>query len=89
MIHKDIKAGNVLLDSELNARLSDFGLAKLYKRDTNPSTTRVVGTLGYLAPKLTHTGKPTKSIDVLAFGALLQEVVCGRRPIELKHCLRS
>nr|XP_023893088.1 L-type lectin-domain containing receptor kinase S.4-like [Quercus suber] len=84
VIHRDIKAGNILLDSELNARLSDFGLAKLYERGTNPSTTRVVGTLGYLAPELTRTGKPTKSTDVFAFGALLLEVVCGRRPIELK-----
>lgn len=84
VIHRDIKAGNVLLDSELNGRLGDFGLAKLYERGTNPSTTRVVGTLGYLAPELTRTGKPTTSSDVYAFGALLLEVVCGRRPIEPK-----
>uniref|UniRef100_A0A2C9V2V0 non-specific serine/threonine protein kinase n=1 Tax=Manihot esculenta TaxID=3983 RepID=A0A2C9V2V0_MANES len=84
VIHRDIKAGNVLLDSELNGRLGDFGLAKLYERGTNPSTTRVVGTLGYLAPELTRTGKPTTSSDVFAFGALLLEVVCGRRPIEPK-----
>ncbi|KAF2318835.1 hypothetical protein GH714_011069 [Hevea brasiliensis] len=81
---RDIKAGNVLLDSELNGRLGDFGLAKLYERGSNPSTTRVVGTLGYLAPELTRTGKPTTSSDVFAFGALLLEVVCGRRPIEPK-----
>ncbi|XP_015577921.2 L-type lectin-domain containing receptor kinase S.4 [Ricinus communis] len=84
VIHRDIKAGNVLLDSELNGRLGDFGLAKLYERGSNPSTTRVVGTLGYLAPELTRTGKPTASSDVFAFGALLLEVVCGRRPIEPK-----
>ncbi|XP_065871648.1 L-type lectin-domain containing receptor kinase S.4 [Euphorbia lathyris] len=84
VIHRDIKAGNVLLDSELNGRLGDFGLAKLYERGTNPSTTRVVGTLGYLAPESTRTGKPTTSSDVFAFGALLLEVVCGRRPIEPK-----
>ncbi|KAF2296099.1 hypothetical protein GH714_036138 [Hevea brasiliensis] len=84
VIHRDIKAGNVLLDSELNGSLGDFGLAKLYERGTNPSTTRVVGTLGYLAPELTRTGKPTTSSDVFAFGALLLEVVCGRRPIEPK-----
>ncbi|KAJ7964548.1 Lectin receptor kinase [Quillaja saponaria] len=84
VIHRDIKAGNVLLDSELNGRLGDFGLAKLYEHGSNPSTTRVVGTLGYLAPELTRTGKPTKSSDVFAFGALLLEVVCGRRPIEPK-----
>ncbi|GMY08471.1 L-type lectin-domain containing receptor kinase S.4-like [Fagus crenata] len=84
VVHRDIKAGNVLLDSEFNGRLSDFGLAKLYERGSNPSTTKVVGTLGYLAPELTRTGKPTTSSDVFAFGALLLEVVCGRRPIEPK-----
>ncbi|GLT93060.1 hypothetical protein SLE2022_108660 [Rubroshorea leprosula] len=84
VIHRDIKAGNVLLDSELNGKLGDFGLAKLYERGANPSTTRVVGTLGYLAPELTRTGKPNTSSDVFAFGALLLEVVCGRRPNEPK-----
>lgn len=84
VIHRDIKAGNILLDSELNGRLGDFGLAKLYEHGSNPSTTRVVGTLGYLAPELTRTGKPTRSSDVFAFGALLLEVVCGRRPVEAK-----
>lgn len=84
VIHRDIKAGNVLLDSEMNGRLGDFGLAKLYEHGTNPSTTRVVGTLGYLAPELTRTGKPTTASDVFSFGALLLEVVCGRRPIDAK-----
>ncbi|KAM7270608.1 hypothetical protein ACFE04_029822 [Oxalis oulophora] len=84
VIHRDVKAGNVLLDSELNGRLGDFGLAKLYERGSNPSTTRVVGTLGYLAPELTRTGKPTTNSDVFAFGALILEVVCGRKPIEPK-----
>lgn len=84
VIHRDIKAGNVLLDSEMNGRLGDFGLAKLCEHGSNPSTTRVVGTLGYLAPELTRTGKPTTSSDIFAFGALLLEVACGRRPIEPK-----
>ncbi|KAB1217835.1 L-type lectin-domain containing receptor kinase S.4 [Morella rubra] len=82
VVHRDIKAANVLLDSEFNARLSDFGLAKLYERGSNPRTTKVVGTLGYVAPELTRTGKSTTSSDVFAFGALLLEVVCGRRPID-------
>ncbi|XP_061955705.1 L-type lectin-domain containing receptor kinase S.4-like [Populus nigra] len=84
VIHRDVKASNVLLDEELNGRLSDFGLARLYEHGANPNTTRVVGTLGYLAPELPRTGKATESSDVYAFGALLLEVVCARRPIEPK-----
>lgn len=84
VIHRDVKASNVLLDEELNGRLSDFGLARLYEHGANPNTTRVVGTLGYLAPELPRTGKATENSDVYAFGALLLEVVCGRRPIEPK-----
>ncbi|KAF9665110.1 hypothetical protein SADUNF_Sadunf16G0088100 [Salix dunnii] len=84
VIHRDVKASNVLLDGELNGRLGDFGLARLYEHGANPNTTRVVGTLGYLAPELPRTGKATESSDVYAFGALLLEVVCGRRPVEPK-----
>ncbi|KAA3464893.1 L-type lectin-domain containing receptor kinase S.4-like [Gossypium australe] len=82
VIHRDVKASNVLLDDELNGKLGDFGLAKLYEHGSNPGTTRVVGTLGYLAPELPKTGKATTSSDVYAFGAFLLEVACGRRPIE-------
>ncbi|XP_062201681.1 L-type lectin-domain containing receptor kinase S.4-like [Phragmites australis] len=82
VLHRDVKASNVLLDGDMSARLGDFGLAKLHERGANPSTTRVVGTLGYLAPELTRTGKATASADVFAFGALVLEVVAGRRPIE-------
>ncbi|XP_058751217.1 L-type lectin-domain containing receptor kinase S.4-like [Vicia villosa] len=84
VIHRDVKASNVLLDFELNGRLGDFGLARLYEHGANPGTTRVVGTLGYLAPELPRTGRATTSSDVFAFGALLLEVACGRRPIEPK-----
>lgn len=84
VIHRDIKASNVLLDNELNGRVGDFGLARLYEHGSNPGTTRVVGTLGYLAPELSRTGKATTNSDVFAFGALLLEVTCGRRPIEAK-----
>ncbi|KAG5060154.1 hypothetical protein AAZX31_01G092200 [Glycine max] len=84
VIHRDVKASNVLLDGELNGRLGDFGLARLYEHGTNPSTTRVVGTLGYLAPEVPRTGKATPSSDVFAFGALLLEVACGLRPLEPK-----
>ncbi|TKY65993.1 L-type lectin-domain containing receptor kinase IV.1 [Spatholobus suberectus] len=82
VVHRDIKASNVLLDAELNGRLGDFGLSRLYDHGTDPHTTHVVGTLGYLAPEHTRTGKATTSSDVFAFGAFMLEVVCGRRPIE-------
>ncbi|KAF7845462.1 L-type lectin-domain containing receptor kinase S.4-like [Senna tora] len=82
VIHRDVKASNVLLDCELNGRLGDFGLARLYDHGSDPQTTHVVGTLGYLAPEQTRTGKATTSSDVFAFGAFMLEVVCGRRPIE-------
>ncbi|GLT36116.1 hypothetical protein SLA2020_105180 [Shorea laevis] len=82
VIHRDVKASNVLLDCELNGRLGDFGLARLYDHGTDPQTTHVVGTLGYLAPEHTRTRKATTSTDLFAFGAFLLEVACGRRPIE-------
>lgn len=72
----------MLLDGEMNGRLGDFGLARLYDHGTNPQTTHVVGTMGYLAPELIHTGKATPLTDVFAFGVFLLEFTCGRRPIE-------
>ncbi|KAL3839495.1 hypothetical protein ACJIZ3_024086 [Penstemon smallii] len=66
VVHRDIKASNVLL----------------YDHGSDPQTTHVVGTLGYLAPEHTRTGKATTSTDVYAFGAFLLEVACGRRPVE-------
>ncbi|KAL6138759.1 hypothetical protein ACLB2K_064038 [Fragaria x ananassa] len=84
VIHRDVKASNVLLDGELNGRLGDFGLARLYDHGTDPQTTHIVGTLGYLAPEHTRTGRATTSTDVFAFGAFLLEVACGKRPIEIQ-----
>ncbi|KAI3992243.1 hypothetical protein MKX01_029964 [Papaver californicum] len=80
VIHRDIKSSNVLLDGQMNARLGDFGLAKLYDHGADSApTSRVVGTMGYIAPEM-HYGMPSTQTDVYAFGAFLLEVACGRRP---------
>jgi serine/threonine protein kinase len=63
VVHRDVKASNVLLDAEMNSRLGDFGLARLYDHGTDPNTTHVVG---YLAPELGHRGKATPCTDVWA-----------------------
>lgn len=81
VIHRDVKSSNVLIDSDMNARLGDFGLARLYNRSKVSYTTNVVGTIGYIAPELTRTGKASTSSDVFAFGVLLLEIACGKTPI--------
>ncbi|XP_049932589.1 L-type lectin-domain containing receptor kinase SIT2-like [Nymphaea colorata] len=81
VVHRDVKASNVLLDAQLNRKLGDFGLARLYEHGTDPETTHIVGALGYMAPELLITGKATTSSDVFSFGAFLLEVACGRRPV--------
>ncbi|KAH0995415.1 hypothetical protein GBA52_019279 [Prunus armeniaca] len=89
VVHRDVKASNVLLDRELNGRLGDFGLARLYDHGTDPQTTHIVGTVGYLAPEHTRFGRATTSTDVFSFGAFVLEVACGRRPIEIKGPLQD
>ncbi|KAJ0920191.1 putative protein kinase RLK-Pelle-L-LEC family [Helianthus annuus] len=75
----------VLVDVEMRGRLGDFGLAKLYTQGEVPGTTRVVGTLGYLAPELAMLASPTTASDVYSFGVVVLEVACGRKPIETWH----
>jgi serine/threonine protein kinase len=82
VIHRDIKPSNVLIEDDMNPRLGDFGLARLYERGSQSNTTVVVGTIGYMAPELARNGKSSSASDVFAFGVLLLEIVSGRRPTD-------
>lgn len=77
-----MKPSNVLIESNMNPRLGDFGLARLYERGSMSETTGLVGTIGYMAPELARNGKPSSASDAFAFGVLLLEMVCGRKPTD-------
>ncbi|KAK7368866.1 hypothetical protein VNO80_10898 [Phaseolus coccineus] len=78
----DIKSSNIMLDSNFNAKLRDFGLARLVDRKKGSQTTVMAGTTGYLAPEYVSTGKARKESDMFSFGVVLLEVASGRKAIE-------
>ncbi|KAL3359487.1 hypothetical protein AABB24_016176 [Solanum stoloniferum] len=85
IIHCDIKPQNVLLDSKYNAKISDFGLSKLLKKDQTRTDTCARGTVGYLAPEWLKNAPITPKVDIFSFGVMLLEITCGRRHIELSR----
>ncbi|KAG2686923.1 hypothetical protein I3760_09G029100 [Carya illinoinensis] len=82
VLHRDIKASNIMLDSDFNARLGDFGLARTVQQSgkTHHTTKEIAGTPGYMAPETFLIGRATVETDIYAFGVLVLEVVCGRKP---------
>uniref|UniRef100_A0A0E0G7X5 non-specific serine/threonine protein kinase n=1 Tax=Oryza nivara TaxID=4536 RepID=A0A0E0G7X5_ORYNI len=82
VVHRDVKSSNILLDKHWNAKLSDFGLAKLLGSERSYVTTRVMGTFGYVAPEYAGTGMLNETSDVYSFGILIMEIISGRVPVD-------
>ncbi|KAI5650981.1 hypothetical protein M9H77_36986 [Catharanthus roseus] len=82
VVHRDIKSSNILIDEEFNAKISDFGLAKLLGAGKSHITTRVMGTFGYVAPEYANSGLLNEKSDVYSFGVVLLEAITGRDPVD-------
>ncbi|CAN0909268.1 Cold-responsive protein kinase 1 [Linum grandiflorum] len=87
IVHRDIKASNILLDHNLRPKISDFGLSKFFPEGITHITTRVAGTLGYLAPEYAISGHLTRKLDVYSFGVLLLEIISGRTAVDFDQTL--
>ncbi|CAN1775775.1 Cold-responsive protein kinase 1, partial [Linum perenne] len=82
VLHRDIKASNILLDENLTPKVSDFGLSRILWDENSHVSTRVAGTLGYLAPEYAVSGHLTRKSDVYGYGVLLMEIISGRSAVD-------
>ncbi|KAM7486938.1 hypothetical protein LguiA_002947 [Lonicera macranthoides] len=84
VLHRDIKSSNIMLDLSFNAKLGDFGLARLVDHDKGAQTTLLAGTMGYMAPECVITGQASKGSDVYSFGIVALEIASGLKPMDQK-----